>query len=200
MYGKLFVQMYDGTLGTAGPWQALVTFQQLIILADREGIVDMTGEAISRRTTIPLDIIQTGIQALEQPDPHSRTPDEEGRRIIRLNDDRDWGWRIVNYVHYRNIRSQEERREYMRNYQRKRRALAKDVNTGVNNVSKINQSSKQYAVSSKHKNIRQFSDSQLVAFGKKNKIEAKPGESMEQYRIRLYREMDRKAHYGAQTS
>ena len=26
MYGKVFVQMYDGTLGTQGPWQALVTF------------------------------------------------------------------------------------------------------------------------------------------------------------------------------
>jgi len=144
MYGKLFAQMYDGTLGTAGPWQALVAFQQLIILADKDGVVDMTAEAIARRTTIPLDIIQTGITALEQPDPHSRTPDEDGRRIIKLSDDREWGWRIVNYIHYRNIRSQEERREYMRNYQRKRRA---SVNSNVNNVSIVNQSSKQYAVS-----------------------------------------------------
>jgi hypothetical protein len=144
MYGKLFAQMYDGTLGTAGPWQALVAFQQLIILADKDGVVDMTAEAIARRTTIPLDIIQTGIKALEQPDPHSRTPDEEGRRIVKLSDERDWGWRIVNYAHYRNIRSQEERREYMRNYQRARRAA---VNTDVNNVSNVNQSSMQYAVS-----------------------------------------------------
>jgi hypothetical protein len=51
MYGKLFSQMYDGTLATKGPWQALVTFQQLIILADKHGIVDMTPEAIGRRTT-----------------------------------------------------------------------------------------------------------------------------------------------------
>lgn len=147
MYGKLFAQMYDGTLGTEGPWQALVTFQQLIILADREGVVDMTAEAIARRTTIPQDIIKIGIETLEKPDQHSRTPDEEGRRILRLSDDRDWGWRIVNYIHYRNIRSQEERREYMRNYQRKRRAAGKGVNTPVNNVSNVNQSSKQYAVS-----------------------------------------------------
>lgn len=139
--------MYDGTLGTAGPWQALVTFQQLIILADRDGVVDMTAEAIARRTTIPTDIIKIGITALEQADPDSRTPDEDGRRIIRLSDDREWGWRIVNYVKYRNIRSQEERREYMRNYQRERRAKNYDVNNDVNNVSNVNQSSKQYAVS-----------------------------------------------------
>src|SRR3990167_5854840 len=130
--------MYDGTLATEGPWQALVTFQQLIILADKEGNVDMTAEAISRRTTIPFDIIALGLQALEKPDESSRSPDEEGRRIVRLSDSRAWGWRIVNYIHYRGIRSQEERREYMRNYQRKRRAEGKPVNQNVNNVSNVN--------------------------------------------------------------
>ena len=125
MYGKLFAQMYDGTLATKGPWQAMVTFQQLIILADKGGIVDMTAEAISRRTTIPIDIIKIGITALEQDDTESRTPTENGRRILRLSPERDWGWRIVNHEHYRRIRSQDERREYMRKYQQKRRAECK---------------------------------------------------------------------------
>lgn len=157
MYGKLFEQMYNGTLGTKGPWQALVTFQQMIILADRNGIVDMTPEVIAKRSTIPLDIILEGIKVLEQPDPGSRTPDEEGRRILRLNPARDWGWRITNHAHYRKIRSEEERREYMRNYQRERRDAARmtrDVNplnstsTGVNNVTHA-VSSKQEAEASK---------------------------------------------------
>src|SRR5690348_6603342 len=104
MYGKLFAQMYDGTLGTKGPWQALVTFQQLIILADKAGVVDMTPDALARRTTIPLDIITVGITELLKPDPDSRTPDEEGRRIVTLAADREWGWRIVNYEKYRRIR------------------------------------------------------------------------------------------------
>lgn len=125
MYGKLFAQMYDGTLGTKGPWKALVTFQQLIILADKNGVVDMTADAISRRTTIPLDIIQAGIAALLEPDPDSRSPDEEGRRIVPVSDSRDWGWRIVNYDHYRKIRSEEDRREYHRQYMRQRRASVK---------------------------------------------------------------------------
>jgi hypothetical protein len=132
MYGKLFVSMFDGTLGTRGPWQALVTFQQLVILADRQGIVDMTADAISRRTTIPLDIIQQGLSELEKPDPYSRSPAEEGARIIRLDDHRPWGWQIVNYAHYRELRTADDRREYMRQYQRKRRA---DVNN-VNNVNR----------------------------------------------------------------
>lgn len=146
MYGKLFTQMYDGTLATKGPWQAMVTFQQFVILADKAGHVDMTAEAISRRTTIPLEIIKIGIASLEQDDAESRTPAEDGKRIVLLSADRTWGWRIVNYEHYRKIRSQEERREYMRNYQQKRRAQSKP---DVNNVSNVNQSSKQEVESNK---------------------------------------------------
>ena len=84
MYGKIFAQMYDGTLCTAGPWQALVTFQQFIVLARSDGVVDMTPSAISARTTIPLAIIEAGIEALERPDPESGSLDHEGRRIVRL--------------------------------------------------------------------------------------------------------------------
>jgi hypothetical protein len=146
--------MYDGTLATKGPWQALVTFQQMIILADKDGIVDMTAEAIARRTTVPLEIIVLGIDALEQPDSQSRTQDLEGRRIVRLDSGRQWGWQIVNHTHYRKIRSQEERREYMRKYQREYRAKKANVNTDVNNVSNVNPCSKQYAVSSMQKKVK----------------------------------------------
>jgi hypothetical protein len=116
MYGKLFRQMFHGTLATVGPWQAIVTFQQFIILADQDGTVDMTPESISRETTIPLEVIKAGIEALERADPDSRTPDEEGRRIIRLNEHRSWGWRITNYLHYRQLHREEDRREYHRKY------------------------------------------------------------------------------------
>lgn len=129
MYGKIFASMYDGTLTTVGPWEALVTFQQFIILADVEGNVDMTLEAISRRTTIPVDILSTGVTALLLPDRESRSPDHDGRRLIPLSDTRAWGWKIVNYQHYRSIRNAEDRREYMRNYQANRR---KQCQPGVN--------------------------------------------------------------------
>ena len=125
MFGKVFSAMYDGTLATRGPWQALVTFQQFIVLADRTGIVDMTADAICRRTTIPIEIINVGIIALEQPDSESRSPDLDGRRIARLSTDRPWGWKVVNFEKYRKIRSEDERREYMANLMRERRAAAK---------------------------------------------------------------------------
>lgn len=122
MYAKIFAQIYDGTLCTHGPWEALVTFQQLLILADQHGVVDLTAGAISRRTTIPTEIITQGIAALLLPDPESRTPTEEGRRIVPLSEGRSWGWRIVNYKHYRELKREHDRREYHRTYWQEKRS------------------------------------------------------------------------------
>lgn len=116
MYGKIFESMYDGTL--ADNWEAMVTFQQLIVLATADGIVDMTPSAISRRTGIPKEIIQNGLEVLESPDECSRTSDMDGKRICRLDEHRDWGWFIVNHQKYRDISSSKEKRE--RDAERKR--------------------------------------------------------------------------------
>lgn len=129
MYVKVFSQIYDGTLCTKGPWEALVTFQQFLVLADPDGNVDMTAEAISRRTTIPLQIIELGIQILMKPDKKSRTPAEDGKRIIPLSEGRDWGWKIVNFLHYRNLKSEGDRREYHRNYWHKRKEKLNKLNS-----------------------------------------------------------------------
>ena len=109
MFTKVFRSIYDGTL--ADNWQALVTFQQLLILANQDGVVDMTPQAISRTTGIPREIIEAGIQHLEAPDAASRTPDMDGRRIVRLDAHRPWGWFLVNFAKYRNLKTLEEKRE-----------------------------------------------------------------------------------------
>ncbi len=129
MYAKVFSQIYDGTLCTKGPWQALVTFQQLLVLADQEGNVDMTTGAIARRTTIPLEIIELGIGELLKADPESRTPVEDGKRIVPLSEGRAWGWRIVNYKHYRDLKREEDRRAYHREYWHKRKAKESTFST-----------------------------------------------------------------------
>lgn len=130
MYAKVFRSIYEGSLG--GDWRALVTFQQFLILADRFGVVDMTPEAIVRITGVPEDIILPGIQSLQKVDPRSRTPDDDGRRIVLLDAHRDWGWRVPNYQKYRAIERHDQRREYMRDYMQKKRAL-----TRVNSISQV---------------------------------------------------------------
>jgi hypothetical protein len=84
----------------------------LLVLADEKGIVDMTIEAVARRTNVPLEIVSSGIAALLKPDPNSRSQEEEGRRIVPLDERRSWGWLIVNYERYRNTKSKEDKRLY----------------------------------------------------------------------------------------
>jgi len=109
MYGKIYDTIYEGTL--YGHWEAIVTMQQLIVLSSPDGVVDMTPQALSARTSIPLKIIEKGLKELLAPDPNSRTPGEDGRRIVLLEDHRPWGWRLVNHAKYMQIRSMEDKRE-----------------------------------------------------------------------------------------
>ena len=119
MYGKIFDSMYDGTL--YGQWEAIVTFQQLIVLCDADGTVDMTPPAIAARTSIPLEIITKGLEILSKPDPYSRTPGSEGRRIELIDDHRPWGWTLVNHSKYKMLIDAETVREQNRERQRKHR-------------------------------------------------------------------------------
>lgn len=125
MYGKIFESIYDGTLSES--WQALITFQQMIVLCDCDGVIDMTPNAISRRTGIPIEHIKAGIEFLEQSDPYSRTTIEEGKRIVRLDDHRPWGWQIVNHAKYRSIASRADKKKADRERIAKKRKENRDV-------------------------------------------------------------------------
>jgi hypothetical protein len=119
-YTKLFDSMWSGSL--YGKFEASAVFMVLLSLSDSEGQIDMTPEAIAGRTGWPLDFIQEGIRQLEEPDPRSRTPDADGRRIIRIVEARAWGWFITNHEKYREEMRSIERREYLREAKRRERA------------------------------------------------------------------------------
>ncbi len=118
-YTKLFDSMWSGSL--YGKFEASAVFMVMLSLADAEGQVDMTHEAIAGRTGWPIDFIREGIHQLEQPDERSRTPDADGRRIILITEGRGWGWFITNYAKYRDEMRSAERREYLREAKRKER-------------------------------------------------------------------------------
>lgn len=105
MFAKIFASIFDSSI--AEDWQTRVVFQDMLVLADKDGIVDMTPSSIARRTNMPLDLVRAAIPKLEAPDPSSRTQDHEGRRILRLDDHRDWGWTIANFRKYRESASKE---------------------------------------------------------------------------------------------
>jgi len=112
MYAKIFTSIYQGTL--RGNTHGLVVFTNLLAHADAEGWVDIHPRAIAEEVGLPIDDVKAALLMLESPDPESRSPDMEGRRISRIDEHRDWGWRIVNHAKYRAIRSEEDRREQNR--------------------------------------------------------------------------------------
>ena len=124
MFAKIFEQIFDSSI--AEDWQVRHVFEDLLKLCDREGIVDRTPESIARRTNVPLEIVTRALSILEAADPNSRNPEHEGRRIIRISGHRNWGWRIVNYEHYRRITCEDERRarnlEAVQRYREKKTA------------------------------------------------------------------------------
>lgn len=129
MYAKIFLKIFDSSI--AEDWQARIVFQDILILANRDGMVDMTHEAISRRTNVPLEIVRSSIAKLEAPDPKSNTPEDDGRRLERLAEHKDWGWRIVNYEKYRAIRNTDEMRAATRERVAAWRAKKKASLTGA---------------------------------------------------------------------
>jgi hypothetical protein len=120
MYAKIFTQIFDSSI--AENYEVRHVFEDLLKLADRDGVIDMTMEAIQRRTNAPMEKVKFGIEMLLLPDVKSRSREHDGRRLIPLDSHRDWGWIVVNYAHYRALQDEETRRMYFRDAKRRERA------------------------------------------------------------------------------
>lgn len=120
MYAKVYRALWDGTLGSS--WAGWSLFVFLLAHADREGFVDMHPSAIARRSGMSEEAVRGGLSVLTSPDPQSRSADHEGRRLELIDSHRDWGWRIVNYEHYRSLVDADTVRAQARERQARRRA------------------------------------------------------------------------------
>jgi hypothetical protein len=118
-YTKLFSSILASTI-----WRedndTRIVWITLLAMADRDGIVEgsVPGLADLARVSVPAAL--AAIEKLSAPDEYSRSMEQEGRRIEKV----DGGWRIVNYEKYRFRGSAEEARE--KNAERKRRQRERD--------------------------------------------------------------------------
>lgn len=112
MYAKVFRSIWSSSLvkQREGKW----VFIALLTMADGDGVVEDRPEVIAAKICEPLEFVLEGIRQLESPDEFSKSTGEEGRRIVRLRENQDWGWRIVNYLQYRAMRDENARREQTR--------------------------------------------------------------------------------------
>lgn len=122
MYCKLFASLYQGTL--RGKPHEILVFTNLLANADKDGMVDKHFRAVAEEIGLTVDEVKSAIALLEAPDEESRSVEQEGRRLVRVAENRSWGWQIVNYAKYRAIRSDDDRREQNRIAQQKWRDKA----------------------------------------------------------------------------
>lgn len=99
-YTPLFNSALDGTL--FGKWPHTGIWTCLLSQADKHGVIDKHPNLLAAKIGVPVDQLLACIYDFMQPDPGSRTPDNEGRRLELLEPDRrDWGWRVINHAKYR---------------------------------------------------------------------------------------------------
>jgi len=131
MYAKLFSRIAQSSLMEEKVTTRYV-FMMMLALSDRHGEVIGTDVAIARMMNVPKNDFCESLKPLLEPDPDSNSPAEEGRRIIPSENGR--GYKIVNYLNYRDIKSDDEKREYMREYMRQRRSKCKESEENVKPV------------------------------------------------------------------
>lgn len=73
----------------------------VLSLKDRNGIVDVTPDYLSRVTGLELEAVVQCMARFCDPDPYSRSGTENGRRLVLIDPERNWGWRVVNSGLYR---------------------------------------------------------------------------------------------------
>jgi hypothetical protein len=117
MYGKIFASMYEGSMVGSGP-VVFAVWGYCIAKADTDGTVLLNPAVLAPVIGTTRTDIETAIRYLTEPDPHSKNPDHEGRRLIHQSGHLFF---VVSHEIYRAMKTNEDRREYMREYMRRKR-------------------------------------------------------------------------------
>jgi hypothetical protein len=106
-----FTKLFN-TIVTSTIWReddkVRIVWITMLAIADAYGIVNASIPGLAAVANVSLESTEAAIKNLESPDRYSRTKDFEGRRIKSI----DGGWQILNYQKYREMLSEEERKEY----------------------------------------------------------------------------------------
>ncbi len=102
-YTKLFSSILHSTIWQA-PDHVRLVWITLLALKDRDGVVEASVPGLARAAGVSLTATEQALALLMAPDPYSRTPDHEGRRIVAV----DGGWSVLNHDKYNDKSSAEE--------------------------------------------------------------------------------------------
>jgi hypothetical protein len=109
-----FVKLHEGIVKSSIMCESIhvrLVWLLLLAIADRDGYVEGAPSALARMFNVTPEQLADAFRVLTSPDPESRSEAEDGRRLIQEGNHR---WRVVNYLYYRRLQSEEQRREKTR--------------------------------------------------------------------------------------
>lgn len=99
-----FVKLYS-SITSSSVWseskEVRVLWITMLAEAGPDGVVAASVPGIARFANLTVEECEAALVVLEAPDKHSRTKDDEGRRIRPV----DGGWLVLNHQKYRDMRS-----------------------------------------------------------------------------------------------
>lgn len=121
-----FTKLFN-TIVTSTIWQeddtTRIVWITMLAIADADGKVSAAIPGLASVANVTVEDCEKAVNKLKSPDSYSRTKDFDGRRI----EETDGGWTILNYLKYRRMMSEEERREYKRIKQQEYRKRGQSV-------------------------------------------------------------------------
>lgn len=127
-YTKLSSAIIGSTIWRE-PSDTRVVWITMLALANADGLVEASVPGLADLSRVTLAACEDALRAFQSPDPYSRTPDHDGRRIEPV----EGGWLILNHERYRERENRDERREYLRVKKQESRQRERNRRVDVNN-------------------------------------------------------------------
>lgn len=123
-FTKLFSSITESTVWYE-PDSTRLVWITMLAMSDRQGRVWASIPGLAGRARVAIEACRVALQCFLSPDPDSRTKDFEGRRIEEI----EGGWRLLNHAKYRELRDEEERKVYQREWVRGKRHRRQKIST-----------------------------------------------------------------------
>lgn len=108
-YTKVFDSLVTSTIWAESN-ETRIVWITMLALRNSQNVVEASLPGLAHVSRISLEDTQRALERLESPDPHSRSQENEGRRIAKV----EGGWLILNGAKYSRRMSKDDQKEYFR--------------------------------------------------------------------------------------
>ena len=111
MYVKLFSSMMKSSVWVGTTKETKLVWVTLLMMADQDGVVESTIPGLAKEAEVSIEECEEVVTLLLAPDPYSKSPEYEGRRIEVVS---GVGWQLLNHKKYRETQTARQKKDAAR--------------------------------------------------------------------------------------